>query len=275
MSVVYCKKMIPAEVVDYIFGFLHSDRAYATLEKCSVVFPHIVHRRLYSQIAFYILFGNLTGYSYSLEECIRCEPAYIVDPTKFFLVLNDHPYVANYVRAVNIIFMRMGSGPPYLDTFPLVPLVASILSNLSRIESIAVIAPCTCSWPALHPRFRTAFRNCLQLPSIKAVNIGSSVEGFPLSILEDCMNLRGLQLYGWFADGEGVSTSRYPRLRSLCVDTQPDFTRIISWMKSDTLHTLSLRVMGESPHFYKIRPLIKACSHTLVVLELDVGFGGL
>jgi len=264
--------MIPTEIVDHIFSFLHSNQEYTTLKKCSVVFPHIIHRLLYSQISFSIRFGNVNSHSLP-DETTYYEGTYLVDPTEFSLVLNDHPHIVNYVRGVRIIFIRMGSSHPYLATLPLVSLVASILSNLSRIESIALIAPCTCSWSALHPELCTAFRNCLQLPSIKAVDIGSYLDNFPLTALEDCTNLRGLQLYCGFSEGEGISTSPYPRLRSLRVDTstEPNFTRIISWLKSNTLHTLSFRV-AQFRHFSKIRPLIEACSHTLVVLDLDLGF---
>jgi hypothetical protein len=163
--------------------------------------------------------------------------------------------------------MRVEFGCPPARPCHTLPLVASILPNLSRIESIALNARSSSPWFTFPPKFCTAFQNSLRLTSIKAVDIGS--HGFPLSTLEDCTNLRDLQLCGSFT-GQGVSTSPYPRLHTLRVDSR-NVTRIVLWMKNrGPLHTLSLRLIY-CTDFLHFRPLIVACSLTLVVLELNIG----
>lgn len=60
---------LPTEIVDHILGVLHTDQDYTTLETCSVVFPQIVDRHLYSQITMYILEKPSEGIPASPPRC--------------------------------------------------------------------------------------------------------------------------------------------------------------------------------------------------------------
>jgi hypothetical protein len=190
---------------------------------------------------------------------------YIVDLTKFSLVLIDRPHIANYVRTVRVI-MRIGVSR--LDYAPLLPVVSSVLANLDRIESITLDAGLYLPWGTLDPELRTSIQQSISLPSIKEVAI-AGFSGFPLKTFDGCKNLRNLLLYGQFIGAEGVSSSPYPRLSSLRFNTRLDATRVISWMRSNTLHSLSLSMTANLPmDLSKCHSLIDACSATLVNLEL-------
>jgi hypothetical protein len=121
----------------------------------------------------------------------------------------------------------------------------------------------------LGSEFRTAIRNSIRLPSIKEVAV-SYINGFLLDAFHDCENLKALVLEGQFIDGEVAPTSSYPHLCSLSVDRRVDLPRILSWMKSNTLNTLCLQIAYDPSDLTKFRPLIEACSTTLVNLELDL-----
>jgi hypothetical protein len=256
--------MVPTEILDQILGHLQSDEDYATLETCSVVFPQLVDRHLYSQIAFYSPSKNLP-----MDTTIDDRGAYAVDPTEFSLILNNHPHVANYVRIIHIIVLCQ------LESFAQVfPAIASILPLLPQIESFAFSASPGLYWPYLDSRFCTAVQNSIRMSSIKDVAI-SHIQGFPLNALDDCKNLRSLVLYGLAESlrAEDVPTSPYPRLRSLHVDTSYHsecmLTRIVSGMK---LQTLSVHIPSFYGDFPKFQTLIKACSATLVNLEFKYRF---
>jgi hypothetical protein len=251
--------MIPTEIVDYILSFLQD---YTTLETCSVVFPQLVDRHLYSKITFYSPSDSLIDPAIPIND----KGTYVVDAIEFSRVLLDRPLVANYVRDIRII---LAIGPAMQYAY-LLPVISLILSSLSQIESIALSSNVRST---LNPEFDAAFQNSIRLPSIKAIAI-SNINGFSLDNFNDCKNLRDLLLYGVFQSDKihqsdkSVSASLYPRLSSLRVDSRSDFTRFVSWVKSDTLHTLSLRMYG----FPRSRTLIEACSATLVNLELDLNY---
>jgi hypothetical protein len=256
--------MVPTEILDQILGLLHSDGDYATLETCSIVFPQLVDRHLYSQIAFYSPSKNLPT-----NPTIDDRGTYPVNPTEFALILINHPHVANYVRIIHIIVLC------HLESSTqLLPAIASILPHFSRIEFFAFSASPGLLWPSLDSRFSIAVQNCIRISSIKDVAI-FHIQGFPLNALYDCKNLRRLLLYG---DDESrgakyVPSSPYHRLRCLHVDTsycsELKLTRIVSWMK---LQTLSLYILGIYGDFSKFHTLIKACSATLVNLEFHYRF---
>jgi hypothetical protein len=147
--------------------------------------------------------------------------------------------------------------------------IASILSILPHPESIMVSSPrCALRWRTLDPEFCRAFRNSVQLPSIKHVAI-YNVHGISLDHFEECKNLRNLFLNGRVSThGGDISSSLYPRLWSLEIDTQLDLTSLASWMKSITLHTLSLHIHSRCS-LSDFRPLIEACSTTLVNLNIN------
>jgi hypothetical protein len=263
--------MVPTEIMDQIFSFLHSDQDYTTLKTCSVVLPQIVDRHLYSQITFYTrpisALSDLLAISYINEKRINHNGTYVVDPTEFSHLLIDRPHVANYVRVVRIIAVTgFSTGPEFTLLLPV------ILSKLSQVESIALRSRGPLPWSTLDPGFCAAFRNCIQFPSIKEVAI-SNINGFPLNTFHYCKNLRSLLLYGQFTAGKDLSTSSYPRLYSLRVDSQLDLTRIVPWLKSNTLHTLFLRIHSLDG-IPKFRTLIEACSLSLVSLELDDNYCG-
>lgn len=265
--------MIAAELVDHILSFLHSDEDYTTLKTCSksMCFPQIADRHLYSHITFYA--PDPTDHlPMTFDQALFAmrnngNGTYVVDPTQFSHLLVDRPHIANCVRVLRII-AGTGSHPgPGVEPTLLLPVISSILSNLSQIKSISFSSTSLLSWPTLDPTFCTALRNSIQSPSIRRVAV-SEIYGFLLDTFHSCKNLRRLLLYGQCTAGVGASTSSYPRLHALRVDHEPDLSRIVPWMRSDTLHTLSLCILKLKglPNFWG---LIDACSASLVSLELD------
>jgi hypothetical protein len=244
-------QMIPTDIVDYILSLLHSDQDYTTLEACSFVFPLLADFYLYSQISFCELPNH--------KEWAK--GTYALDPTKFSLILIDRPHIMNLVRVVGVIFDRSG----FLQSS--LPVLSSILPKLSQIKSITLDATPPLSWSTLDSEFRTALRNSIRLPTIKKVGI-SDINAFPLETFDHCENLRDLQLYGQFTDSGGPSTPPYPSLCSLRVDSQLKLTRMIPWIQSNTLHTLSLCMSGATD-LASFRTLLEECSSTLVNLELS------
>lgn len=240
--------MIP-EILDHIFGFLYNEQDYTTLEACSDVYPEIVDRRLYSDITLYF------------NKAVSNKVSYYLCASKFFNILTLRPHVGNHVRVVKIELPEASVGGDSI------PVISSILPMLPRIESIVLHTGEEYHWPTMDRKFCEAVRNSLRLPSIKTSLI-ANFNGFPLDTFEGCINLEKMLLFGKFIDGEDPCTSGYPRLCSLAVDNQPDFTRIMSWMKSNTLQTLLLRI-NHYDDFSKFRNLIEACSTTIVNLELS------
>ena len=247
--------MIPTEIVDHVLSFLHSAQDYTTLETCSDIFPQLVDRHLYSHIGFTpstALFPSRISFN---------KGAYVINPTTFSSIIVDRPHIANYVR---VVVIRL---PEYPDST--LPELSSILPILLHIESISLsVTDGILNWNAPIPKFCMAFRNCIRLPSIKEVAI-TNIDGFSLDAFHDCENLENLTLYGRFSGGEGTPTSPFPQLSSLSINA----TSVVTWMKSmksNTLHTLCLRMAYVGEDLPKFRPLIEACSNTLVRLELDL-----
>jgi len=267
--------MLAAELVDHILSFLQIDEDYASLKTCSLFFPQIADRHLYSHITFYapdpkehIPFMSY-GHAFYAQRT-NSEGTYVVGPTQFSNLLVDRPHIAKCVRVLRIIAGIGSNQPnpgPQEEPTALLPVISSILSDLSQIESIAFSSRLFISWSTLDAVFCTALQNIIRLPSIKQVAI-SEISGFPLDIFHSCKNLKSLLLYDQCTAGVGASASSYPRLHSLRVSNEPDLSGIIPWMRSNTLHTLSLCIR-EVDGFSNFLVLINACSASLVSLELD------
>lgn len=254
--------MIATEIVDHILSFLRSD--HTTLETCSTVFPQLVDRHLYSHI---------TLRSPAAEDHTDEDDYYPVDPMKFLGLFFERPQVVLCVSGVRVIITVM---PPSLQnvTLDVLPVISSILTILSKVQSIELRAEGKLSWDALSSEFCTTFQKCLRLYPIKEAMI-SNINAFPLDSFDDSKHLKKLFLSGQFTGGEGVSTPSYPRLSSLRVESQPaesqlasDLIKMVSWTKSNSLHTLTL-CMHQHMDLPNFKPLIQACSTTLVNLELD------
>lgn len=264
--------MIATELVDHILSFLHSDEdMYTTLKACSLAFPQIADRHLYSHITFYAPDPAdhipMSWHQAFYAKRTNSKGTYVVDPTEFSHLLVDRPHIANCVRVLRII-AGTGLGSP---TTALLPVISSNMSNLSQIESITFSSRRLLSWPALDPIFCTALQNSIRLPSIKQAAV-SEINGFPLETFHS-KNLRSLLLYNLCIAGVDAPTSSYPRLHSLRVDNGPNLSGIVPWMRNDTLHTLSLCIY-ELDGLSGFWPLIDACSASLVSLELDHKFCG-
>ena len=248
--------MIPTEIVNHILGLLHSDEDYTTLKICLVVFPELVERYLYSRISFTEPPAHLPPtFTFNKKQ------HYVVDLTKLSLALIDRPHVAKYVRSVHI----------FIHEYHSLQVTSSILPKLPQIESIALVGSQRhLTWHMLDPAFHTIFQNTIRLPSIEGVAI-SGIGLFPLNVLDDCRNLKHLLLFTQ-CTGEGAST---PHLRSLGVQNQGDLmmTKVITSIKSNALHSLSLRP-NDRTKFTQIRDLIEACSASLVNIELNHRFYG-
>jgi len=262
--------MIPTEIVDHILGLLHSDQAYTTLETCSVVFPQLVDSHLYSQITFKVnvLPQDFPGLI-AVKPLRFTSENYVINPTIFSHILIQRPHVANYVRSVQILFIDRASE---LEA----PGISHILSTLPRIESIMVMIRSPdyrFDWNRLGSRFCTAFQNILRLPSIRDVAI-SNFLGFSLRQFDDCKNLRNLLFRNVLFLEERASIPPYLRTCSLHIDCFDGLTKLVSWMKTNTPHTLSFCIhAGQSLHC-DFRTLIEACSTSLVNLDVDFNQNG-
>ena len=158
--------------------------------------------------------------------------------------------------------------PPSLQdiVFDVLPAISCILAILFKVQSIELRAEGKLFWNTLSSKFCTAFQTCLRFRPIKEVVI-SNINVFPLDSFDDSKHLKKLLLSGQFTSGERVSTLSYPCLSSLRVETQPaegqpasDLTKLVSWTKTNTLHTLTLR-MHQRMDLPNFMPLIKACSN--------------
>ena len=268
--------MIPTELVDHILSSLHSDKDYTSLESCSVVFPLLVDRHLYSQITFYISGGTVLHSQSSFDS----DDTYVVDSSVFSRTLSDYPHILNYVRDVRILPNAIRSLDP--QHFQAISVILSLLTRIESLTLTTVRHPCGLGsqipWPMLGPVFSAAFQKSLRSPSIKTVVI-SNFAGFSLNIFKDCKALTTLGLYGLESiESEDVSTPPYPCLSSFHVNGRlSDWTRVISWAKStlSSLHTLSLSTHSRFD-FPRFRILIATCSASLVKLEINCEnyFGG-
>jgi len=256
------------EIVDHVLGFLSSD--YTTLKSCSTVFPQLVDRHLYSHITL------RTPIMEDDTEPDEDDIYYAVQFPDFINQLKQRPQILFCILGVRVIITAMPAPLEHV-TLEFLPIISSMLPIFLKLQSIELCAWGSFSWNALGPEFCTAFQTCLRFPSINQVMI-SNIDGFPLGSFDDCKNLKKLVLLsGQFTDGEGVSTSSYPSLSSLRIGTEhsvesrpvSNFARIVSWMKSHTLQSLSLSI-HRSMDLSNFQPLIGACSATLVTLELNL-----
>ena len=242
---------IPIELVDHILSFLRPDK---TLEICSTVFPQLADKHLYSHI---ILCSGRCGY---VEEFYW--PKFL----DFIYQVNQRPNILLFVKNIQIIIFTVPA-PNFL------PIISKLLPKFSKLRSIDLQGWGPFSWDDLKPDFSTAFQKCLRFPLINKVSI-SNIDYFPLDLFDNCHNLKKLCLGGHFT---GVCTSSYPPLSSLRIDIplhtieSPTYLpKIVSWMNSRTLQSLSLCI----DQSIDLQPLIEACSPTLLTLDLDISYDG-
>jgi hypothetical protein len=214
-----------------------------------------------------LLLYHLHRFVHGLPDGIlNVKGTYGIDSMQFSRIIIDRPHVANYVRLVRIIL-----GTTLSIKFAV---LSSILANLSQITSIALGTTRSYPWGLLDLDFCMAFQNSIRLPSIKQVAI-HNIQGFPLDSFDHCKNLNHLLLLGQCTRGADTPTTSYPRLRYLGLESQNEvtITRVVSWMKSNTLRDLWLR-LERRLDLPQSRPLLEACSATLVNLKLSHTFGG-
>ena len=236
-------------------SFLQGDPI--TLDVCSAVFPEeVVDRYLYVNIT---IPGNSQN-SYGGPPVFHR-----FNPENLSITLTKNPRIASYVRNLRIRISRSA----------LHRKMPFILSQLSRVES-TVLSQSGYSdgipWLNLNKGFRTVFVDHLKLPTIETISI-SGIEGFPLSVIDKCKNLKRLSLIGKFRDSSSLSTSSPCSLQHLEVTPQTSPRKFVSWAKMNTLQSLSL-------NFYKLQyrgtlsfpDILQGFSSTLLNLELKFGY---
>jgi hypothetical protein len=236
--------MLPLEIIDHIFSFLHSDRA--TLEICSRAHPILL--KLVQQH----LYANTT---------IRNVPAEI------FTLMSDSLCIANYVRSLHIKI-------EYRYTRSLnEEAIAMVLPKFRMLKKITLDDHSFTRWPMFHEKFRAAFIQCLRLPSMIEVSIHGNI--FPLTAFSNCMSLKKLTLDGTFTfdDLSADSTLPYPQIESLTIrrSQNSSLPPIISWAKTCNPRSFGLCLNPYDDDMPKLQPLLQVWSNTLTSLEIDFG----
>jgi hypothetical protein len=238
--------MLPLEIIDHIFSFLHSDRV--TLEICSKAHP-ILFKLLQQH-----LYANIT---------IRNVPAEIFQLSK---LMSDSLCIANYVRSLHIKIEWPGYIPLNEED------IAMILPKFRMLKKITLDDYSFTRWPIFHERFRAAFIQCLRLPSMREVSIRGNI--FPLTAFSNCMSVKKLTLDGTFTFNNlsADSTLPYPQIESLTIRRcHFSLPPIISWAKTCNPRSFGLCLDPYDDDMPNLQPLLQVWSNTLTSLEIDFG----
>jgi len=242
--------MLPPEIIDHIFSFLHSD--LVTLETCSRAHP--------------ILFKLIQKHLY-VNTTIRNDTAEIVQLSKS---VSD---IAHYVRSLHIIIERPRRWlrVNYWGSFNEEG-IAMILPKFRMLRKISLDDCVATRWPMFHQSFCAAFIQCLRLPSLIEVSIHGTRE-FPLTAFVNCMSIKKLTLDGSFTFNNlsADSTSPYPQIESLSIRRcRASLPTITSWAKTCNPRSLGFSLPNLQNNS-ELQPLLQVWSNTLTSLELDFG----
>ena len=247
--------MLPPEIIDHIFSFLHSD--LVTLETCSrahPIFLKLVQKHLY------------------VNTTIRNDTAEIVRLSKS---VSD---IAHYVRSLHIMIERprpLQGGSLNDEGIAMILPQFRMLRKISLDDCVPTRWPMshrTSTWPKLHERFRAAFIQCLHLSSLIEVSIHGTRE-FPLTAFANCMSIKKLSLDGTFTFNNlsADSTSPYPQIESLSIRRcRASLPTITSWAKTCNPRSLGFSLPNLQNNS-ELQPLLQVWSNTLTSLELDFG----
>jgi len=247
----------PYDILHYIFSFLKSNPE--PLIACSNAHPSfspIVEKHLYYHITIQTSSEYRTSpYGYHLE------------PSQLLELLSESPQIANHVRVLQLTFSEhysnrdMDKYEQIARILPLFPLVKCImLRSLYRI-----------SWQTGLPQtFRMAVENCLRLPTMQEIHIGTDLI-FPLSLLNKHADITCLS-FSALPQMPDQPDDTYPplQLKSLIFGCLHDkyYDSISTWTKPHitTLRSLQCGYSREQ----MILEFLDVCSGTLNNLDLEV-----
>ena len=163
---------LPTDLIDYILSFLQSD--LDTLQNCAQSHPtlhKLSERYFYADII--------------LRDHFEDEGILTIE---FMQLLAKRPDIAKHVRCLTV---RMSYGTSHTGYH--IKGVASLLPTFSGLTNFIIKGggpyDCSFSWPHLHGMFQEAFLDFLHTQGKKRVTVRDAV-GFPLSLLNNCENVR-------------------------------------------------------------------------------------
>ncbi len=243
--------MLLPEIIDHVLSFLQWD--HATLKVCAQVHPSIskvVERHLYAHLTV----QNFTSWNESDAYC----------PSDLLKRILDNPNIANYIRSLRInlfVFRGLLSGGilNYQE-------LECILPALPQLQAILLSSgtETPVGWNELRESFRTAFTDCLRLPTLTDVKV-SNIKAFPLSALDSCRSLKRLFLLGNLSYLPSVSSISYQSLDSLVLYHCSSMEIVTSWAESHSLRSLDF--IGDFRQFSR---LLDVCANTLTTLKVRV-----
>ena len=244
--------MLPPEIIDHVLSFLQWDRA--TLKACAQILrlSKLVERHLYA---------HLTVRNLHVNSWNRTSDAYY--PSDLLKLTLDNPNIPKHVRSLRInLDVPQGwlsvAAPKYHE-------LELILPALTQLQAILLSSLSSCiGWHDLRESFRTAFTNCLRLPTLTDVKV-SNINAFPLSALDHCSSLKRLLLLGSFHYLPPVSSLPHLSLDSLVLHQCTSMETVTSWMESRSLHSLDFN--GD---FRLFSQLLEVCANTLTTLMVHV-----
>jgi len=190
---------LPFDILDNIFSFL-DPKALLACSKAHQAFSEIVEKYRFHHILIHTGVTDFT-YSFRPSDLLRC--------------LTKTPRIVKYAAVLQIeCNYYQDESPdrmsPYLEE------IASLLPMFPVLESLMLpTRRSALSWQRDLPQsFKTAVVNCLHLPTLQEIHVGSMF--FPLSILDNHANINYFPLSGPSGAAPHILDLRIGRKYRLC-----------------------------------------------------------
>ncbi|KAF8962965.1 hypothetical protein BDZ97DRAFT_1822349 [Flammula alnicola] len=268
--------VLPVEILDHIFTFMRND--LPSLRACANVnqmFHDIVDKHFYHQVTLH----NIQASDGQIS------------PPQLSKLLVDSPHIAKYVRSLEIIIASPGILKWFMTRSLNDEEIAPILPLLAHLERISVTGRRSgrIAWEKLHPTFQSSLIRSLCSRSVEQIVV-NGVDNFPLSSLNHSTALKRLSLVGNFdlKLDFGIDVANLgllpenlftrPRLEGLAIrHCSPSLPDILEWLQQihgspDISGLVVLDIAAQrSVDLDHFTSLLKLCSSTLRILELDPG----
>ena len=257
---------LPNDLIDYILSFLQSD--LDTLQKCAQshsTLHKLSERYFYADIVLRDHFGR--------EGILTIE---------FMQLLAKRPDIAKHVRCLTVR-MSYGTSPTGYH----IKGVASLLPTFSGLTNFIIkgsyLYDCPfkskITWPHLHGMFQEAFLDFLHTQGKKKVTVCDAV-GFPLSLLNNCENVRmtlhrckDTQYDNESTEDVSLSCRKPFEHLSLVCCSETCLKSTTAWLQTRSLRSLEYQGWPQS-NDKEIRQslprVLVACSHSLTNLCLHI-----
>lgn len=177
---------LPQDIVDTIVDILHDSGDRKALNACSLAAPAFLHPCRKHIFATVNLTAIGTPYKWDPEPT---GPGVDVLGTRFHAQLVESPYLMQYVRALKA-HARNGLEAQWLmDSAEF----SSLLSSLTRLESLELGARIAMRWTACSPALRSALISLLSTSPLRRLRL-ETVVGLPVSLVEQFGALTSLSL---------------------------------------------------------------------------------